>query len=48
VDDFGFAFHRRSTSGHSRLSASLNNPEKPFFALTNVSVEALPDPEVKW
>ena len=32
----------------SRLSDFLNNPEKPFLALTNVSVEAFPDPEVKW
>lgn len=32
----------------SRLSDFLNNPEKHFLALTDVNVEALPDPEVKW
>ena len=32
----------------SRLSDFLNNPNKHFLALTNVKVEALPDPEVKW
>ena len=26
----------------------MNNPEKTFLALTNVYVEALPDPEIKW
>ena len=31
-----------------RLSDFLNNTEKQFLALTNVSVVALPDPEVKW
>ena len=31
----------------ARLSDFLNNPEKAFLALTNVSVEALPDPEMK-
>ncbi len=32
----------------SRLSDFLNNPNKHFLALTDVKVEALPDPEVKW
>jgi uncharacterized protein DUF6812 len=32
----------------SRLSDFLNNPDKHFLALTDVNVEALPDPEVKW
>lgn len=31
----------------ARLSDFLNNPEKMFLALTNVYVEALPDPEMK-
>jgi hypothetical protein len=26
----------------------LNNPEKTFLALTNVCVEVLPDPDMKW
>src|SRR5262245_57789118 len=32
----------------SRLSDFLNNPNKRFVALTNVRVEALPDPDAKW
>lgn len=32
----------------ARLSDFLNNPEKTFLALTEVHVEALPDPEMKW
>jgi hypothetical protein len=32
----------------TRLSDFLNNPEKAFLALTDVQVEALPDPEMKW
>jgi hypothetical protein len=32
----------------ARLSDFLNNPEKAFLALTNVYVEALPDPDMKW
>ena len=32
----------------ARLSDFLNNPEKTFLALTNVNVEALPDPDMKW
>jgi uncharacterized protein DUF6812 len=32
----------------TRLSDFLNNPEKAFLALTHVSVEALPDPDMKW
>jgi hypothetical protein len=32
----------------SRLSDFLNNPDKHFLSLTDVKVEALPDPEVKW
>ena len=32
----------------SRLSDFLNNPDKAFLALTDVSVEALPDPDMKW
>jgi hypothetical protein len=32
----------------ARLSDFLNNPEKTFLALTNVYVEALPDPDMKW
>ena len=32
----------------SRLSDFLNNTGKPFVALTEVKVEALPDPGVKW
>jgi len=32
----------------SRLSDFLNNPNKHFLALTNVKVEALPDPGMKW
>ena len=32
----------------SRLSDFLNNPDKHFFALTAVKVEALPEPELKW
>jgi len=32
----------------SRLSDFLNNPDKHFLALTDVKVEALPEPKVKW
>jgi hypothetical protein len=32
----------------TRLSDFLNNPEKAFLALTHVSAEALPDPDMKW
>ena len=32
----------------SRLSDFLNNPDKHFLALTDVKVETLPEPEVKW
>lgn len=32
----------------ARLSDFLNNPEKTFLALTDVHVEALPDPDMKW
>jgi len=32
----------------ARLSDFLNNPEKAFLAMTNVHVEALPDPDMKW
>jgi hypothetical protein len=32
----------------ARLSDFLNSPEKTFLALTNVNVEALPDPDMKW
>ncbi len=32
----------------SRLSDFLNSPDKHFLALTEVKVEALPDPEMKW
>jgi len=32
----------------ARLSDFLNNPEKTFLALTNVCVEVLPDPDMKW
>jgi hypothetical protein len=32
----------------ARLSDFLNNPEKTFLALTEVYVEALPDPDMKW
>ena len=32
----------------ARLSDFLNNPEKTFLALTNVYVEAPPDPDMKW
>jgi len=32
----------------ARLSDFLNNPEKTFLALTDVRVEALPDPDMKW
>jgi hypothetical protein len=32
----------------ARLSDFLNNPEKTFLSLTNVVVEALPEPEMKW
>jgi hypothetical protein len=31
-----------------RLSDFLNNPDKHFLALTNVKVEALPDPNEKF
>ena len=30
------------------LSDFLNNPEKTSLALTNVCVEVLPDPDMKW
>jgi uncharacterized protein DUF6812 len=32
----------------ARLSDFLNNPEKTCLALTNVCVEVLPDPDMKW
>lgn len=32
----------------ARLSDFLNNPEKSFLAMTEVHVEALPDPDMKW
>jgi len=32
----------------SRLLDFLNSPDKHFLALTEVKVEALPDPEMKW
>jgi hypothetical protein len=32
----------------SRLSDFLNNSDKHFLACTDVKVEALPDPEMKW
>ena len=32
----------------ARLSDFLNNPEKAFLALTDVYVEALPEPNMKW
>src|SRR5260370_42466509 len=32
----------------ARLSDFLNNPENTFLALTNVCVEVLPDPDMKW
>jgi hypothetical protein len=33
---------------NSRLSDSLNNPDKHFLALTDVEAEALPNPNEKW
>jgi hypothetical protein len=33
---------------NSRLSDSLNNPDKRFLALTEVEVEAFPDANEKW
>ena len=32
----------------ARLSDFLNNPDKTFLALTDVHVEALPEPNFKW
>ena len=32
----------------SRLSDFLNSPDKHFLALTDVKIEALPDPQMKW
>jgi hypothetical protein len=32
----------------SRLSDFLNNPDRHFLALTSVTVEVLPEPEMTW
>ncbi len=32
----------------SRLSDLLNNPDKQFLSITDVSVEVMPEPAIKW